>query len=139
MRKALFITLVAFLTSAFFYTASAQEKEAKIINAKAAKIDNTRGANPNIVTPKPTDDTKAKLQEQARGGSCTVYINNHTGYTIDVYVDGNYKGTVGAYSTGYTYAIPGQTKLYGQSIGGTMYWGPSYVDCQYSYTWNLYE
>lgn len=139
MRKVLFVTLVAFLTTSLFYTASAQEKEKKVIDAKASKIENTRGANPNIVTPKPTNDTKAAKPAETRGESCTVYINNNTGYTIDIYVDGNYKGTVGSYSSGYTYAIPGSTKLYAQSVGGTMYWGPTTVDCQYSYTWNLYE
>ena len=136
MRKFLLLTLIAFLSITF---ANAQVLEKKNIDSKAAKIESTRGSNPNIVTAKPANDVPAVKPAEARGNTCTVNVVNHTGYTIDIYVDGNYKGTVSAYGTGYTTAIPGSTKLYGQSVGGTMYWGPSYVDCGYSYTWNLYE
>lgn len=136
MKKLITLTLALFLGFAF-YTANAQDAKKKTIEAVGAKVEATRGDNANIVTPKPTTDVVAEKPEATRGGSCKVIVDNWTGYAIDIYVDGVWEGTVAAWSDGYTWAIPGKTKLYGLSVGGTMEWGPAWVNCKSEYTWKL--
>ncbi|MCD4665849.1 MAG: hypothetical protein K8R68_11320 [Bacteroidales bacterium] len=142
MKK--FIVLVLFVFAGFlFYTANAQDvkKESKIVEVVSAEIEAARGPSPHITTPKPTgDEVKAPKPEKnkgTRGDYCKVTVDNWTGYAIDIYVDGVWEGTVAAWSDGYTWAIEGKTKLYGESVGGTKYWGPTYVDCYVEHTWKL--
>lgn len=142
--KKLVLLLVVMFSATLFVSTYAQDvkKETKVITVKGAEIEKTRGASPYIKTPKPVDDEiivpKPKESEQARGGEwCKVTVDNWTGYTIDVYVDGDYAGTVGSWSDGYTWAIAGKTQLYAESVGGTVYWGPTYVDCDGEYIWKL--
>ena len=75
--------------------------------------------------------------------NCSKATIKHTitraGFAVDIYVDGEYAGTVGAWGDGYTWAIEGKTKLYGKSTGGTLTWGPVYVDCYYEHRWKLTE
>ena len=141
MKKVAFILafVAAFLISGM-QPSFAQKKEKKNIDVTGVKIEKSKGANPNITTPKPTTDVVApKMKGPKYGASlCDVAIENYTGYIVDIYVDGEYRGTIGAYETGVTWAIPGRTRLYGISIGGTVEWGPSYVDCNWLYTWRLY-
>jgi type II secretory pathway pseudopilin PulG len=140
MKKLIVIALVAFLGSIVAPSAlQAQAKQKKNVDAKSAVFEKTRGADENIKTAKPGDDTPKAKVEKTRGESCYIYVNNYTGYSIDIYVDGDWMGTIAAYATAYTTTYPGNTKFYAKSIGGTRYWGPSYFDCQYEYTWNLYE
>ena len=138
MKKLIILTLFVFAGSMFF-VANAQdtEKKATVIEVVAMDIEATRGASPHITTPKPTGDVVAPKPEATRGDYCQVIVDNWTGYAIDIYVDGAWEGTVAAWSDGYTWAIPGRTKLYGESTGGTKYWGPSYVNCTGAYTWKL--
>jgi hypothetical protein len=140
MKKLILIALVAFLGSMITpTTVNAQAKEKKSVEEKAKVYEKTRGADANIRTAKPSDDTKAPKIEKSRGELCYIYVNNYSGYAVDVYIDGDWMGTIAAYATAYTYAYPGSTKAYGKSIGGTMVWGPTHFDCQYDYTWNLWE
>jgi len=118
----------------------AQKPDSKVIKTKGADVEQTRGDNPNIKEAKPVNDdvVAAKPDEQAaRTDYCKVIVSNYTGYTVDIYVDGYYEGTVAAWSDGYTYAVSGRTELYGLSVGGTVQWGPKTVDCGYEYTWEL--
>lgn len=117
------------------------EKETKVIEAKAEKVEKTRGPSPYIKTPKPTSDEvvapKPEEDKKARADYCKVIVDNWTGYAIDIYVDGDYAGTVAAWSDGYTWAIEGKTQLYAETTGGSLYFGPVYVDCYYEHTWKL--
>ena len=136
MKKLIPIVLAALVLAVFSPTkVSAQEK--KTVEAKAVKVDKSRGVDDNIKTPRPTVDTPAPKPDQSRGGTCKVIVDNWTGFAIDIYVDGEYAGTVGSWSDGYTYAIEGKVKLYGASSGGGYTWGPTYVDCVYEHTWKL--
>ena len=134
MPVILFLFIGALLTS---LNLSAQEK--KVIETKGAIYTEIRGGDPNIAVPKPTGDQVTPKPEEtaSRTDYCKVYIDNWTGYTIDVYIDGEYAGSVAAWETAYGWAIAGKTKLYAKSIGGTVYWGPVYVDCLSEYTWEL--
>lgn len=122
-----------------FSTINAQDskKKSKTIEVVSMDIEATRGASTHIKTPKPTEDVVAPKPEASRGDYCKVIVDNWTGYAIDIYVDGEWEGTVAAWDDGYTWAISGKTQLYGESVGGTKYWGPSYVDCRSEFTWKL--
>lgn len=69
-----------------------------------------------------------------------VVIDNWTGYYIDIYVNGNYRGTVSPYDKRVTWAIPGNNTLYAKAVfndGSYLYWGPKTTYTGYSYTWKL--
>ncbi|MFZ9388658.1 MAG: hypothetical protein ACO25B_12330 [Chitinophagaceae bacterium] len=69
-----------------------------------------------------------------------VVVDNWTGYYIDIYVNGNYRGTVSPYDKRVTWAIPGTNTLYGKAVfndGSYLYWGPKVTATGYTYTWKL--
>jgi hypothetical protein len=118
----------------------AQKDEGKVIETKGVKVEQTRGDDPHIKEAKPVNDevvAKKPAEEAARTSYCKVIVENWTGYTIDIYVDGYYEGTVAAWGDGYTYTYSGNAELYGKSVGGTVTWGPKYIDCGSQYTWQL--
>jgi hypothetical protein len=91
-----------------------------------------------VTLPAPPHKAEAREGERSRQvGMCTVIVDNWTGYAIDLFVDGTYRGTVSGYGEGYTYAISGATQLYARSAGGSLYWGPYTVSCISSYVWRL--
>jgi hypothetical protein len=139
MKKLVLIALVAFLGSIMVPSAlMAQAKEKKVVETKAMVVEKTRGANPEIKGAKPTDDTPAeKVTNRGANDLCYITIDNWCRFAVDIYIDYNYKGTVAGYGTLVTYAIPGRTRLYAESVGGTRHWGPVYFDCDYTYTWKL--
>jgi hypothetical protein len=136
MKKFFLIALVTVFTASIF---AQTQKQTKLIEVKGVKIEQQRGADANIKTAKPVTEVVA---DKSRGpvygdNYCDVNLENNTGFTIDIYVDGNYRGTLGAWENKVTWAIPGKTRLYGKSVGGTVQWGPSLVDCDWKYTWRL--
>ena len=138
-------TLVIFAMAAFLgfiatpYTTLAQVKEKKVVETKSSNYQETRSANENVTLDKPSDDTKAPKIEKSQNDLCQINIFNYTGYAIDIYIDGEWRGTIRAYATAVTFGIPGKVKVYGWSVGHTKEWGPLYVDCTIDYSWNLYE
>jgi hypothetical protein len=137
MKKLFFIALVTLIATSVF---AQGQKQKKMIETKGVKIEQPKGADANIKVAKPvTDQAVPKEKGPVYGGSyCDVNLENHTGYFIDIYVDGSYRGTIGAWESKVTWAIPGRTTLYGKSILGTVSWGPIGVDCDWIYTWSLY-
>jgi len=142
MKKLVLLLVVVFSATLFVSTyAQDVKKEVKVITVKGEQAEKTRGASPYIKTPKPASDEvvvpKPVESEKARADYCKVTVDNWTGYAVDVYVDGDYAGTVAAWSDGYTWAIEGKTQLYAETVGGTVYFGPTYVDCYSTHTWKL--
>jgi hypothetical protein len=69
-----------------------------------------------------------------------VIIDNWSGYYVDIYVNGNYRGTVAPYDKRVTWAIPGTNTLYAKALfddGSYIYWGPKTTATGYEYTWKL--
>ena len=67
-----------------------------------------------------------------------VHIDNRTGYSIDVYLDGECIGTVKPYGDSYGYEPGGYHKLTGSAPGIDLSWGPRYATFDGSdYTWIL--
>lgn len=94
---------------------------------------------------KPTNSKTPKPEVKSRGDVygpdySDIIIDNNTGYYMDIYVDGEFRGTVNPWDERTTWAVPGRTKLYAKAVfddGSYKYWGPSTVNSGYEYTWKL--
>jgi hypothetical protein len=83
-----------------------------------------------------------KNGEKSRGIEGRLFVTNHTGYYIKVYVDSRDVGTVNPYSTATMWvgASPFQdTVLYGYAPGTSLTWGSRRVSERVqTYTWHLH-
>ena len=94
---------------------------------------------------KPTNEKNPKPEKKTRGdvyGSdySDIIVDNYTGYSIDIYVDGSFRGTIAPYDKKVTWAVPGNTRLYAKATfddGSYLYWGPNTTYTGYEYTWSL--
>ena len=84
---------------------------------------------------------QAKTRGDVYGSSYSdIIVNNYTGYSIDIYVDGSFRGTIAPYDKKVTWAVPGNTRLYAKAVfndGSYTYWGPTVTYTGYEYTWKL--
>jgi hypothetical protein len=115
--------------------------------AKAAR---GTGADANIKTPRGKNDPKqeavgpsTKTGSKTRGAVATYTVDNFTKYYIDIYVDGDFKGTVSPLGDSTGYADPGTYSLYGRAEftdGSVKTWGPRTVTIRANgdFTWKLY-
>ncbi len=131
--------------------AFAAEKKAKevVVEAKAQKP-RGEGADANVKSgPGKNDPTKkvpapaAKGGEKKRGGACGVIADNYTPWIIQVYIDGDYQGTVAPWGDLDLLAIAGwPTNAYARADftdGSTITWGPKIFNCEAEsvYRWKL--
>ena len=151
-------TLVAFLLVSMFAFAqvSTQPKPATSANKPQVVKDTakTRGAdaaNPNIKTTETKNDSRQQVPPPANKGGgtrgagpyqCGIHVDNHTGWRIDIYADGNYAGTVNTWGDAYGITGNGPTTLYGIahfSDAPDLEWGPTLFNCPAGsvYTWQL--
>ncbi len=74
-------------------------------------------------------------------GYCWVRVNNYSSWTVDVYIDGWYKGTLSPGYYSYFKIWEGYTKLYGEGTYTDYSWGPLYQDIgeDETFTWNLWD
>jgi hypothetical protein len=144
MKKLLLLLIVPFL----FTSVNAQQTTCNSKKALMALI-KVSGNNPktrggvvidsNVVTGIPTDDTKALPPEKDRGILCPVKIDNNSGYAFQVYFNGQWKGTVAAYSSSMVFSRSGSITIYFKSVGEEMYWGPETLEDNTDYTITLKE
>jgi hypothetical protein len=156
MRTRVIAVLVALVSVATFAYAQAgggqRAQSGTTVETKGVASRGAAAQDPNIKTPKgvnkagaqkPAPPNKGGRQPATRGVAvCEVDVDNWTGYWIDIYVDGDFSGTVSAWGDGYTYAIAGGTRLYGKAVldnGGDIHWGPQTVNCPPNgvFTWKL--
>jgi len=75
--------------------------------------------------------------KSARGAGDYIHVDNHTPLVIDIYADGYYDGTVGAYGDLYLRDRTGGANLLSAAAPGTrLHWGPRMV--MSPHTWRLY-
>jgi hypothetical protein len=107
-------------------------------NAKDENIKNDRAPNdPNAKIEAPPD----KGGPKTRGASCRVHVDNHTGYYISIYTDGNYRGEVSPYGDSIGLVGCGDTALYARATFLGMditTWGPQAYYIDGTFTWQLY-
>lgn len=144
-----FILVVAIAASAFTSTASAQDKASKKAELKGQKGRGASEKDENIKVDKNDKSVignDAKVEAPAskggaktRGEAAAVVIDNRTQLYIDIYLDGNYKGTIAPYGDAYTYVLAGSTKFYARALVGGNYvtWGPAFDTVSGTYTWTL--
>lgn len=138
------ILFFALLLGAFGFSANAQKGKMKqeTINSKAISTpDPKAGAltKTGNIKGKPAAPTSSRGDVYGADYS-DVVIDNWTGYYIDIYVNGNYRGTISPYDKKVTWAIPGVNTLYAKAVfndGSYLYWGPKVTATGYQYTWKL--
>lgn len=146
MKKLLSIMLIAAV--GLLWTANqtqAQNFDGRtIVEVKSTDVNpsNTRAVNPNIKIKAPTNDNNP-LPASAKKGSknpnqkdCEIIFDNYTGYFVEVYIDGVYKGTIGDWGTLYVTIPGGYTQVYCISTGGSKEWKVE-GNCEGNYLWKL--
>jgi hypothetical protein len=139
MKKILFIAALSII--GFLNVANAQGKAKKTQEVHSKEVSKSRGANPNIKAAKPSSDDKvAPKPAKSRGseGNCCLEFNNLTGYFVDVYVDGYFRGTLDAWGSAGICVPGGYTTVYCITIGGTREWSAA-GSCTEEYEYNLSE
>ena len=132
MKNIIRLAFVCILSLGVLNAAIAQKKDVKKVSLTGKKMEKSRGADPNIKQGPPTTDV---AQEKTRG-ACSVDFYNYTGYTINVYVDGNFKGTLSPYGSGNVTVGSGYTRIYCVTAGGTYSWSAN-GNCDHSYRYEL--
>lgn len=126
----LFALMMAFVS--FSYTSFAQGSKART-DVMGTKVDKSRGASQYTL---PTKDVAAPKPAKKVRGTCCINFDNWTGYTVYVWVDGVFKGTVNAWQDGGVCVGSGWTKWYARTAGGTYEWSGE-GDCQGNYNLKL--
>lgn len=116
-------------------------KKQKTIESKASSVPSDKVA----ALKRPVNEKNPKPEAKTRGdvygaNYSDIIIDNYTGYSIDIYVDGSFRGTIAPYDKKVTWAVPGNTSLYGKATfddGSYLYWGPNTIYTGYEYTWQL--
>jgi len=133
MKKSILGILAAgFMLVAFSTSSYAQKKVSRTVNAKS--VDASRGSNPNIKSEAPSTD---EAQPKARGAACSIYFSNYTGYYVNIYVDGYYRGQLSPWGGGTVVVGDGYTSIYCITAGRTLEWSDA-GNCYGSYTFKLY-
>jgi hypothetical protein len=146
-KKLLIILFVAlcfiFSTSVSFGIDDDTKKEEKATEASSkAEKSKAEAKDENIKEDAQPNDPSKEIQKK-RGG-CGVQYRNHTPWTIKVYANGYYRGTVYGYSTLSVYtSCKTRLVLYGRADftdGTYLKWGPYVYYTRHAwFTWNLWR
>lgn len=135
MKQVALAAIMAIFSLAFFTTtASAQKTNRKEVKVKGIAVESSRGDNPNIKGGKPTED---KEEAKDRAASCDIYFSNYTGYYVDVYVGGYYRGTMSPYGYLTVYTSLSSPAVYCITSGGKYEWSFTH-NCATNPTQKLY-
>jgi hypothetical protein len=133
MKKHIYhIIIISFGFLLLSLNSSAQKKVNKKVFAQ--KIETSRGQNPNVKSDPPETD---EPELASRGSSCTIRFANYTGYYVNIYVDGYYRGQVAPWGGGTVVVGSGYTSIYCITAGKTLEWKDA-GDCKSVYTFKLY-
>lgn len=145
MKKQILL-LAILLTAGIGFSGHAQTGKPKLkketVDAKPVatpdpKVDGLQRPVNNKNNPAPPSTSRGEVYGP---NYSDVVVDNWTGYYIDIYVNGNYRGTVSPYDKRVTWAIPGTNTLYAKAVfddGSYLYWGPKVTYTGYTYTWKL--
>jgi hypothetical protein len=73
--------------------------------------------------------------------TCVVHVDNRTGWNVNVYIDGSFRGAVGGGGDLYLATGNGTTSFYARAdFTNDTYipWGPRAFTCNAAYTWTLW-
>lgn len=145
MKKSLFsLSLVVFIMVFISMTSNAQKMEFQSgITLKAKKVEKTRGGeNPNITQRDPMKDIaipapKTKGGTDAGDCGCEITFDDYTGLNVEVYYNGEYRATVGAWQKAQITTNSGEQKIYLVTTGGIYEWQVDTGTCKGKYTWKI--
>lgn len=132
MKKLVIVLMLAFLGQ-FWAPASAQDKR---IEVKSKSVAKTRGENPYIKTKATASDEAPITAPADNKKECQVNVANNTGFVVEVYVDGNNKGTLDAWAESTIKVRGGYKTIYAITTGKTKEWFAD-GDCNGKYTFVL--
>lgn len=132
MKKLLLLFIAVLgLTLAFQNQSFAQAKKKVAVYGKSGSGDKNMSAPAQ-------DEVRPKGKKR---GTCYLYLDNYTGYYVDVWVENQYQGRLSPYATSVRFDVwtPGDwTKWYAKTAGGTYYWeNSSYCNDSRVFTINL--
>ena len=141
--KKLFITACVAATMTLAVTpafAQTKAKKKQTIEAKAMTQENDVVAK--LMRPTNNADAPVPNKRGDRYGAnfSDIIVDNYTGWYIDIYIDGEFRGTLSPWDKRVTWSIPGSTTLYAKATfddGSYRYWGPTSAQTGYEYQWNL--
>ncbi len=149
MRNRTAVAISAFgLAIALASPAQAQKK-----NSLSTRSSEGRGAatsDANIKSSTATNDKatvipapKSKGGKTSRGpyGSCLLQVDNRSGYWVNLYTDGNYRGQVSPYGDLAGWVGCGATVFYGRADftdGSYKAWGPNSAYVSGPFRWSIY-
>jgi ABC-type molybdate transport system substrate-binding protein len=143
MKKKLILVIaaVAALSAASIAFVGQQPKAARV-KADTVKAVSSKGASK---APSVAQFTKDKTDKNptavSKGGAKATYmvVKNASPYYVYVWMDDEYIGSVSPYGSSSAWQASGVHKLYAESAGGTVYWGPKYYDFMpgATFTWTL--
>ncbi|MBU0488899.1 MAG: hypothetical protein KKA07_07445 [Bacteroidetes bacterium] len=128
MKKTALILLAVFFCSIGFNSVSyGQDSDKDVVVIKSKDVVKTRNASSNIKVKAPTEDANPIAAPSIKGGTaseseCTLVFDNFTGFFVEIYVDGVYKGTVGAWGALTIYNSETYKKVYCITTGGSKDW-----------------
>jgi hypothetical protein len=108
-----------------------------------AQVSRGGEADPNIKSgPPKANQAAAPVPAASRG--CVVHVDNRTGWYIQIYLDGDYRGVVGPMGDVYGAVLSGPTRFYARAEfddGSVRTWGPNQMYCpdEGSHTLSLYR
>ena len=118
MKKVMLVAIAIIgLTICFSNQTEAQAKGKK----KVMVYGKQGGGKENLTVP---SEDKQRTKSKKRG-YCYLYLDNFTGYYVDVWVEDQYQGRLSPYATSVRFDVwtPGNwTHWYAKSAGGTYYW-----------------
>jgi len=129
MKKRFFPLMLMVLASFVFAinSAYAQDSDKDIVVIKSKDVVKTRNSSAHIKVKAPVDDASPVDAPGLKGGKTSgneVILNfdNYTGFFVEVYVDGAYKGTVGAWGKLTVFNQEACNKIYCVTTGGSKDW-----------------
>ena len=113
-----------------------QEGDIEVI-VKSEKVVKSSGVNLNIQQYRPETDMEVPKPEKPRKEACNIGFDNNTGYTVDVYIDGQYEITMPPWeSERMVYLYTDYSKIYCITAGQTLEWKAS-GNCNELYYYKL--
>jgi hypothetical protein len=127
---------------------SLRAQDEKVVETSGKKARGEESADANIKTRRAANDPAAsvpapasKSGEKSATMGCTVHVDNRTSLYIDVYLDGDFRGTVGPWGDLNRSVICGGTRLYARANytdGSYSSWGPQVESVLGTHTWRLW-
>ena len=132
MKKVMLIAIAIIGLSIVYSSQSyAQAKKKVAVYAK-------QGGGKGTLTVPSEDKPREKSKKR---GYCYLYLDNYTGYYVDVWVENQYQGRLSPYATSVRFDVwtPGNwTHWEAKTAGGTYYWtNDSYCNDSRVFTINL--